>query len=232
MDLLFIHGSGSCKEAWLHQTNHFKNGHAVNLPGHPVGNSYDRIDDYAIWLNQHIESRNYEPLVLVGHSMGGGIAMQYALEHPERLSGLVITGSGGKLRVLPEILQLFNDAMSNLALMEDYKATAFNNIGIELTEILKRRTDENGPEAHFNDFSACDNFDMLSQLPEVNVPLLAVVGSEDTLTPPKYARHLAEAVTNGRCEVIEGAGHFAFAEQPVAFNDIVNKFVDNLAVSQ
>ena len=83
MQLIFIHGSGGCKESWQFQTQYFDKSEAINLPGHPDGDLCPTIEGYTNWVRQYIQSKNYREVVLVGHSLGGGIALQYALDYPE-----------------------------------------------------------------------------------------------------------------------------------------------------
>ena len=104
MKLLFIHGSGGCKESWQYQTKHFKGSEAIDLPGHPVGEPCTTIDDYVEWLHGYINEKGYADLVIAGHSLGGGIALLYGLKYPESLKGLITVGSGARLRVHPMFL--------------------------------------------------------------------------------------------------------------------------------
>lgn len=52
MKLIFIHGSGGFKESWKHQTDYFKDSEALNLPGHPDGETLETIDECVEWLHE------------------------------------------------------------------------------------------------------------------------------------------------------------------------------------
>jgi len=99
MKLIFLHGSGGCKESWQYQVQFFENADAIDLPGHPEGKPCTSIDDYVEWLRAYIQERSYGDVVLVGHSLGGAIAFLYALKYPDDLKGIVAVGSGARLRV-------------------------------------------------------------------------------------------------------------------------------------
>ncbi len=70
MQLVFIHGSGGCRESWKSQTQHFEGSEAINLPGHPDGDLCPTIEEYTQWLHRYVQGKGYEDLVLIGHSLG------------------------------------------------------------------------------------------------------------------------------------------------------------------
>ena len=111
MKLIFLHGSGGCKESWHHQVRFFEDADAVDLPGHPEGEPCTSIDDYVEWLRGYIQEKAYTDVVLVGHSLGGAIAFLYALKYPDDLAGIVSVGSGARLRVHPMFLEELEKAI-------------------------------------------------------------------------------------------------------------------------
>jgi pimeloyl-ACP methyl ester carboxylesterase len=98
----------------------------------------------------------------------------------------------------------------------------------KLAEIINRRKKENGPRVMLNDFRACDKFDIMERLGEIRVPLLAVCGTEDVMTPPKYSQYLAKNMKNARAVVIPGGTHFVFAEKPKEVNRAIEDFLREL----
>ncbi len=228
MKLLFVHGSGGCRESWKYQTEHFEGAEAVNLPGHPDGDLCPTIEAYAAWLHDYIRQAGHENVVLAGHSLGGGIALQYALEHASNLSGIVLVGSGAKLRVIPALLEGLESAIEN----SDTAFGAFDQIydGIEpgLAEILKARAAENGLASLLNDLRACDRFNVMERLNEIKVPLLAICGEQDLMTPPKYAKFLVDRLSEANVHIIPGGTHMVHAEEPDAVNQAIDAFVGAL----
>ena len=104
MQLVMVHGSGQNELTYHYQTAAFADSDAVNLPGHPDGEPRDSIGGYVDWLREYAADKGYPPFVLFGHSMGGAIALDYALRFPEDLAGLVLIGTGARLRVHPNYL--------------------------------------------------------------------------------------------------------------------------------
>jgi pimeloyl-ACP methyl ester carboxylesterase len=228
MKLIFLHGSGGCKESWHHQVRFFRDADAVDLPGHPDGEPCTSIAGYVQWLREYISERDYRNVVLVGHSLGGGIALFYALEHPEDLAGIVLVGSGARLRVHPMFLEGLAKAEEKPEVFLEFLKTGHERIEPELAEVLLGRAMENGPAVTLNDLRACDAFDVMDRLGEIRLPLLALCGDEDTMTPPKYSRFLAERIPGARAVVVEGGTHMVFAEKPDAVNAAIHEFLQPL----
>ncbi|MBM3172503.1 MAG: alpha/beta hydrolase [Chloroflexi bacterium] len=74
MKLVFIHGAGNTGMVWHYQSEHFPESDAISFPGHPEGQPRTSIEGYADWLHDYMLQRKYNAPVLVGHSMGGGVA--------------------------------------------------------------------------------------------------------------------------------------------------------------
>jgi len=86
------------------------------------------------------------------------------------------------------------------------------------------------PPIIFNDFKACDHFDIRSRLPEIRLPTLVLCGEEDQLTPVKHSRYLNENMRNSRLVLIPQAGHMVMAEQPGMLNNAIESFLGALGV--
>jgi pimeloyl-ACP methyl ester carboxylesterase len=228
MKLIFIHGSGGMKEAWYYQTKHFPDADAIDLPGHPDGEPCTSIEGYVEWLRGYIHERGYSDVVLAGHSLGGGIAQLYALKHPEDLKGLILIGSGARLRVHPMYLDMLEKAKSDPSTLEGFIEIGWELIDPKLKEVLERRALENGPAVFLNDMLCCDRFDIMERVHEIKIPTLALCGSEDIMTPPKYTKYLAESMAKAKEVIIPGGTHMVFAEKPQEVNQAIEDFLKSL----
>ena len=227
MTLVFVHGSGGSAESFHYQLAAFPDSRAVTLPGHPDGELLPSIAMCADWLHAEIARLGLVDVILAGHSLGGGIALRYALDRPEQLRGLVLLGSGARLKVHPRYLEPLEAAVADPARW-NAAGGGFERVDAELAAVLNRRRIENGPRAMLNDMRACNDFDVMADIGNIHLPTLALVGSEDVMTPPKYATFLAASMPNCRIEVIDGATHYGFAEQPEAFNAAIQRFMSSL----
>jgi pimeloyl-ACP methyl ester carboxylesterase len=225
--LLMVHGSGGNKDAWRAQFGGLKemNLAAIDLPGHgdTPGPSMDRVEDYTAWLAEFLAFGPIRP-VLMGHSLGGAISQMMALTNPGLIKGLILVGTGSRLKVLPAILEgILSDPQATTKIIVKYayddKADPnFLKLGYE--EMVQRP-----PEVLHGDFSACNAFDISDRLGEIKMPCLMIVGAGDKLTPPKYSEFLAAGIAGSNVRVIPDAGHMVALEQSKAFNKAVTEFM-------
>ncbi len=228
MKLIFIHGSGGCRESWKHQTAYFKDSEAINLPGHPDGELCPSIKGYTSWLRDYILGKGYTDVVLAGHSLGGGIILQYALDYPEDLAGIIPIGSGGRLRVHPDFLKMLEAAAADPSGSPELNDSTYDLIDPPLAAVIKKRDIENTPAAFLNDLKACDAFDVMEALPKITIPLLGIVGDKDIMTPPKYTSFMVDKISGAKSVIIPGGTHFVFAEKPVEVNQAIEEFIQAL----
>lgn len=229
--LLCVHGSGGRGLEFLPMLDLLAgaaNGAAIDLPGHgdTPGPGRTEVDDYVDWLAALLEAGGPRP-VLLGNSLGGAIALTMALERPELISGLVLWGTGARLRVLPAILEglanRFADTVGLLANMAYAEAT-----GPELKEAGRRAMAQTAQEVLLGDYSACDRFDVMPRLSEIDLPCLVVCGDGDKLTPLKYSQFLTQRIKGARLAVIPQAGHLMHQEQPAACAEALAGFLSSL----
>jgi len=228
MKLIFIHGSGGCKESWQYQTQYFEGSVAIDLPGHPDGELCSSIDDYVEWVHELVTVKGYTDLVIIGHSLGGGIALLYGLKYPEDVKGLICVGSGARLRVHPMFLEGLEKAIAAKENTPALTETSLSLVDPELAKIIARRMEENGLAAMLNDLRACDEFDIMERLGEIDIPLMAVSGTDDVMTPPKYSQYMVDHMKNARAVVIKGGTHFVFGEKPDEVNRAIEYFLKTL----
>ena len=222
--LLFLHGSGFAGDAFEQQTAAFPGSLAPNLPGHGgTTGAPQSVADFADFVAAYISEQGLRDVVLCGHSLGAAIAIQAALDGRIPLRGLVLLGGGGRLRVAPEFLE---------GLERDFRTTSRRIAGFFFAEPTDERIDwavacmeRTGPEQTLRDFRACNGFDVLERLGEINVPVLALTGEADKLTPPKYAHGIADRVPGAQARILEGAGHFLMVERPTETNEAIGTFL-------
>lgn len=219
--IVLLHGSGDNAHVWdelivcLPQYTTI----ALDLPGHGAlterpGPTTMSVDDYAGAVRAEMTRRGLEHVCLVGHSLGSAIALRMAVDYPALVSRLVLIGGGARLRVLPALLaEAKTDPAGTKAKLNEM---AFAPGHKKLADEFTRRLAPTAPGMLYRDLAACDAFDMMSELGHVAQPTLVVTGEEDHLTPPKYARFLAEQLDDAQLMLLPNAGHYAQIEAPEA----------------
>ncbi len=231
--LVFIHGSGDSGRIWRLQVEQLNNAFAIDLPGH--GERADTlpaevsVEDYAQVVHEIITRElGLQQPVIAGHSLGGAIALQMGLEYGAELGGLILIGTGSRLRVHPALLQEAHDApdlahehTTELCLLPEHMPTIGQQI---LQEQIKPK-----PGILYRDLLACDRFDVTPRLHEIALPTLVICGNEDRLTPPKYSTFLRDRLTGGehgaRLHIFPKAGHYVMWEQPAQVNQAIEEWL-------
>ena len=228
--VLFVHGAGGAQEQWRFQLRHLGtrwNSLAVDLPGHggSQGKGSRTIEDYQKFVRDLLDALGMTRTVLVGHSMGGGVAQSFALAYPGRLAALVLVGTGARLRVHPDILAAIRRGdmaeAGQLISRWAYSQAALPATVAQGAEAFAR----NRATILEGDFLACDAFDVMREVSAIRVPTLVICGEDDRLTPVKYARFLQQSIPGARLATIPGAGHMVMLEKPVEFNRILTAFL-------
>ncbi len=228
MKLVFLHGEGSSSLAYYYQLRHFRNSKAIDLPGHSSGKACPDIEGYLEWVRGFITARRYKDVVLCGHSMGGAITLLYALRYPQELKGIILVGTGARLRVHPDYLDRCREPGPDNAKWLAGHMKAFKGVEPSMQPVLSQRASEVGPEVELNDLLACDRFDIMDQLEKIDMPAQVLCGSDDIMTPVKYTNYLSEHLQNARETVIPGGGHFVQMQKFKQVNEEIERFMASL----
>jgi pimeloyl-ACP methyl ester carboxylesterase len=198
---------------------------AMELPGHGAaqGPGAQQIKSYTLWVRGALDALQVVDPFIIGHSMGGGIAMDLALRFPALPKGLVLASTGARLRVQPGILEAIKNDFPR-AVERICEFSFATDVPEEMRQSNIAQMMMNAPDVLHGDFLACDRFDVMEELGTITVPTLVICGDQDALTPVKYARYLADRIAGSRLEIIEGAGHKAMVERPEQFNKRLEVF--------
>ena len=231
--LILIHGAGGSSLHWPTEVRRLQDHWvlSIDLPGHgeSEGPGQATIEGYVEQLRAWLDALAIERAVWVGHSMGGGISLTAALTIPERVAGLVLVGTGGRLRVHPSILEATAQPESFRGAVDLIISWAFSpQAPSNLTQLAAKRMVETQPMVLHNDFKACDSFDVMSRLEEIRAPAIAICGREDKLTPPRYSEVLAQHIVDASLKLIDNAGHMVMLEKPAEVAQAIQSFTSQL----
>ena len=227
--LVLVHGAGGNGMHWPGELRRLP-GHAVHapdLPGHGKSGGAGRaeVGAYAEVVHGFAEALALPRFVLAGHSMGGAIAVEFALRYPGRLAGLILVGTGARLRVAPQILTgILDDFAGTTALLAQW--THGEHVDPNLLRLYTRRLREVSPQVIHGDFVACDAFDRRADVGRITTPTLILCGEADRMTPVKYSQSLHEQIAGSQLVVVPGAGHMVMLEQPAAGTGSMARFLE------
>jgi 3-oxoadipate enol-lactonase len=195
----------------------------------------DMADDVAALMNALAIKRAH----LLGLSMGGMIAQEFALRHAGRLDRLVLSGCGAApARVAFDPIRTWNWVKANDKTGEVFAGQQFtwlfsnaflrNKEAVQQTiSLLTSNPNPVGPEAYHRQAQAYLRYDALDRLADLKSPTLVIVGEQDLLTPPWVCREVADRIPGCQFEIIKGDGssHVVPIERPDEFNRLVTRFL-------
>ena len=228
--IIFIHGVGGNAQYWYFQREYLKSLMEViliDLPGHGQsgGEGCKTIEEARDAIRDAILEMGIKKCYLTGHSMGGAIAMSFALAYPELLKGIILICTGAKLRVLPSILD---------GVLKDKEATVrMIMMDYAFSKKTPQKMKDNGfkdmmkcsAEIIYQDFMACEQFSVVDSLSKIIPPAMIIGSKDDLLTPPTYSEYLHKEIKGSDIKLIENAGHMVMIEQPEAVNKVIEDCV-------
>lgn len=233
--LVLLHGSGGAHELWTGQVDALAgraNTVALDLPGRGLtpGPGMRRVSDYAERVARFVDALDAPRPVPCGLSLGGAIALQLLLDRPGRFAAGILIGTGARLRVLPAILDgIERDYAAHLSNM---RLAASPRTDPALLAPVLQSNARCPASVTLGDFLACDAFDVMERLIEIDVPVLVVSGEDDRLTPPKYADFLEKHIRGARRVHVERAGHLLPVEKAAELNRAIVGFLAELPLPQ
>jgi pimeloyl-ACP methyl ester carboxylesterase len=233
----FVHGSGGSALSWWQQIPHFAARHRVVAFDHRgFGRSPcapEALDPrhFAGDLAAILDAAGVARAALVCQSMGGWTGLPFALAHPERTAALVLAGTPGG--VVTSRIQRDSAAVPQRAAERGFLGMALARAFLERNParaFLYDRIGSLNPPATLG--TVLPKLVALRvdpvQLAGFRVPTLLVVGTEDSFFSVEGLREVAEAIPGARLQVLPGAGHSAYFEEPDVFNGLVESFFEEI----
>lgn len=231
--LLLLHGLFGALSNFKEVIAHFSKKMKVCIPLLPLYNltpEETTVEGLVNHVARFIEHKKYSSLILLGNSLGGHIALMYAMQRPETVKSIVLTGSSG----------LFENALGDsYPKKSDYEyvrqkteytfydpAVATKELVDEVYDLVNSR--EKALRILYLAKSALRN-NLKEHLLKIRVPVMLIWGKEDKITPPFVADEFHRLLPQSELKFIEKCGHAAMMERSEEFNLILEQFLDNLS---
>nr|WKF58097.1 3-oxoadipate enol-lactonase 2 [Paraburkholderia busanensis] len=237
--LTFVHQLGGDLSVWDQLAGYFRDDYTVlryDLRGHgrtAASREPFTIADLSHDLVTLLDALGAPSTHLVGMSMGGMIAQQFALDHPSRVDTITLADTSGGTP--PEARALWDqraasvrqDGMSALldSTMGRWLTADFQHAHPEAVEPIREVFGQTLPEGYAMACEALRDFDVRSKLGTIRCPTLTVAGRHDTGTPPAATQAIADAIGGARFELLDAA-HLAPIEQSHRFAALLETFLE------
>ena len=257
--LLLVHGSNSSLHTWEPWVKILGDDYRIvtlDLPGHGLTGTHES-DEYTragqvAFVKALVDHLGLSGFVLGGNSMGGGVTLQYAVDHGDDLIGIIPVSSGGmprgiatsspplafQLAATPVINQLML-VITPRSIVEDGLKHSIEDDEIVTEAMIDRYYDltlhdgnRGATRTRFQGYAARGDSDLAlaEGLKNVDLPVLILWGENDPLIPVVYAHAMKEALPQAKLVIYENVGHIAMEEVPVESAAEVRAFMQSLVV--
>lgn len=226
--LLLLHGLLGAMTNWDGAIPYFKE-YAKTLAFHfPILSSHRSdvgIKSLALYTEFYIRQNSLKPLVLCGNSLGGHVALRLALNSPDLIDALVLTGSSGLYEHTVDTLpirpsrEFIKSQMQRVFYSEEFiTEEAIEEVYSTLRNRKHQLNIIHSARSAKKDF-------LLDRLKEIKIPVLLVWGKDDLVTTLNVAETFQENLSNSKLVVFDKCGHAPMIEHPDKFSNAVKKFL-------
>jgi 4,5:9,10-diseco-3-hydroxy-5,9,17-trioxoandrosta-1(10),2-diene-4-oate hydrolase len=250
-NVILIHGLGASADIWMHNISALSEGYRVYAPDLVGFGRSDKPDvkyspSYmAAFINDFIAALDIKHACLMGLSLGGGVALQYVLQFPEKVEKIVLVDSAGLGREMPLAMRLATiPVMGELMLSPSRAGMAFvlkqlvHDPAVITDDLIdlyyELNFSQGAAKTVLSVLRACatirggraDVLDpIIKNLDNIKIPTLIIWGREDRLFPVRHACFAREKIPDSHLYIFEQCGHMPNFERPEEFNSVVLNFL-------
>jgi 2-hydroxy-6-oxonona-2,4-dienedioate hydrolase len=228
--IIILHGLMGGLSNFEQVTDYFSNrGYKIIIPELPIYSMSlikTNVKSFVKYLDQFIEFKNLKEVILLGNSLGGHIGLLYTKLYPEKVKGLVITGSSG----------LYENAMGagypkrgSYEFIKKKSQDVFYDPAVATKEIVDEVyatvNDRNKLIKTLAIAKSAIRHNMAKDLPHMLTPTCIIWGKNDSVTPPNVAEEFHELLPDSNLFWIDKCGHAPMMEHPNSFNEILHSWL-------
>jgi 3-oxoadipate enol-lactonase len=234
--VVFIHGLGGDRRLYLFQVPEFCGKFpviSVDLRGHGESSKPDAdwtMADMALDVVRLLRLLGVERAHLVGVSLGGMVAQQFALDYPYATASLVLVDTlcgppAGFEQEMAAALRFIEEKPMGVIARERITAAFSDAVDPVMRDYVIGQISRNDKASYLRAAKAAWNFSLCGRLGEVRAPTLVVVGEQDRVTPPFLSEEIAAKIAGAKLVRIPDCGHISNMERPQEFNRAVMEFL-------
>ena len=190
-----------------------------------------KVDSYVSMVEQFMEIMGIQHAPIIGHSMGGTVALQMTLDHPERVRKTAIVGSpivGSSLNLLLKMggVEWIANILFRVPPMLRFVIWfVLAGDSRRIQEMILRDVSRTNAESFFRSIGDLRRTDLRDRLGEITVPTLGIFGQHDNIVHPNQAQVLAQGVPQAQIQMMSQSRHFAMLDEPELFRRTLLDFV-------
>jgi pimeloyl-ACP methyl ester carboxylesterase len=231
--ILLMHGSGLTHIVWsLHEQFYVTQGYnvlSVDLPGHgnSEGPSLKSIEEISDWIKSLMKVLDIKKIIIIGHSQGSLVGIDFAARHPNLLNSLVLVAGSYKMPVNQDLIDYAEsgDEKAVLLMMKwGYEGSKAFIGGNPVKKIINSSREIR--EVLAVDLNACNNYkDGKESLGKINCSTLCIFGDLDKMVPLEVGNKMSSMIKNVEKKVINNCGHMIIFEKAFEMRQIVKEFL-------
>lgn len=229
--LVMIHGLAGDSRLFHNQIKYFSSFYrtiAPDLPGHGKSDNFtdSTLQDWSDALHGIIEKEKIENSFIIGHSMGGAVAVDYYFKHRDSVKALILVSTTAKFNIAPgDIESAANDFTSFYELL--IKKSFYRKPEI-LLSAAKNHMSREHQAGIIKGLQIFSNLDFTDKLKEINVPVLLAGNRFDSVVPAELTEDTGKKIKDSKTVILEKKGHVPFFEDSSIFNMEIEKFISQL----
>jgi pimeloyl-ACP methyl ester carboxylesterase len=235
--IIFIHGAGGNGHGFHKELSHLATSHspmAPDLPGHGRSSGVEglrSVRDYSDFVAILLDKLKIRSAVIGGHSMGGAIAMDFAIRHPDRVEALILIATAAKFSIPKDRIEGMRAVMMGRASQAFTTDNYSPKTVKESFDVVREgwmeqvKTD---PRVCYTDMVACDECDVRNDIAKITHPTLILAGADDNSTTAADAQAIASKIKSAQVNVIADGGHALPLERPAEVNAAIDSFLAGL----
>lgn len=227
--LLLLHGLFGALSNFESIIQYFSKDYNVVVPILPIFDLPIReatVSGLVQHVREFVEFKNYETVNVLGNSLGGHISLLYAIDHPEKINSITLTGSSG---LFENSLGSTFPKRGNYEFIQNKTQDIFFDPEVAskelVDEVFATVNDRNKAIRIITTAKSAIRHNLGDKLHLIKAPTLLIWGDHDTVTPPFVGEKFNDLIENSTLHFVEKCGHAPMMEQPEVFNHLLSDFL-------